>query len=70
MQAALAEAPALIGVVLAFVLGPPWAATVGALPGLVALVLVRPRRARLARFDASWSTAGADVSLRRALPDA
>jgi F0F1-type ATP synthase membrane subunit c/vacuolar-type H+-ATPase subunit K len=69
LQAALAEAPALLGVVLAFVLGPPWVATVGALPGLVALLRVRPSTARIERFDEAWRAQGADVSLRRALQD-
>ncbi|WP_052666940.1 hypothetical protein [Nitriliruptor alkaliphilus] len=67
MQAAIAEAPALLAVALAFVLGPPWAATAGALPGLIGLLLVRPTRSRLDRLDATWRAAGADVSLRRSL---
>lgn len=68
MQAAIAEAPALLAVALAFVLGPPWAATAGALPGLVGLWLVRPTTARFDRLDATWRAAGVDVSLRRGLP--
>lgn len=67
MQAAIAEAPALLAVALAFVLGPPWTATAGALPALVGLALVRPSRARLERLDARWREAGVDVSLRRGL---
>ena len=67
MQAAIAEAPALLGVALAVVLGPPVTATAGALPALVGLLLVRPGAARLARLDAAWQAAGADVSLRRSL---
>lgn len=67
MQAAIAEAPALLAVALAFVLGPPWAATAGALPGLVGLLLVRPSAARLERLDAGWRAAGRDVSLQRGL---
>jgi hypothetical protein len=67
MQAAIAEAPALLAVALAFVLGPPWAATAGALPGLVGLAMVRPSTARLERLDAAWRAEGVDVSLRRGL---
>lgn len=67
MQAALAEAPALLGVVLTFVFGPPWVVVTGAAPGLIAMLIVRPRRARLERFDARWRSLGADVSLVRAM---
>lgn len=67
MQAAIAEAPALLAVALAFVLGPPWTATAGALPGLIGLLLVRPSAARLERLDAGWRAAGRDVSLQRGL---
>jgi hypothetical protein len=67
LQAVVAEAPALLAVALAVVLGPPWAATAGALPGLLGLLLVRPSEARLTKLDAAWRDAGVDVSLRRAL---
>jgi hypothetical protein len=67
LQMAIAEAPALLGVALAYVLGPPWVATVGALPALIALLLVRPRASRIDRIDAAWRAGGHDVSLRRAL---
>jgi hypothetical protein len=67
LQMAIAEFPALLGVALAFVLGPPWVATVGALPAVLALLLVRPRAARFDRIDAAWRAGGADASLRRAL---
>jgi hypothetical protein len=67
LQMAIAEFPALLGVALAFVLGPPWVATVGALPAIVALLLVRPRAARFERIDAAWRAGGVDASLQRAL---
>lgn len=67
LQMAIAEFPALLAVALAFVLGPPWVATAGALPALAALLLIRPRAARLDRIDAAWRAEGHDVSLRRAL---
>lgn len=67
IQAALAEAPALLAVALAVVLGPPMVVLAGALPGLLGLLLIRPSTARLDRLDASWRAAGSDVSLRRAL---
>ncbi len=67
MQAAIAEAPALLAVALAFVLGPPLAATAGALPGLIGMLRVRPSTARFDRFDQAWRAAGLDASLRRAL---
>jgi hypothetical protein len=67
MQAAIAEAPALLAVAMAVVLGPPWVAAAGALPGLLGLLLVRPTGARFAKLDAAWRAAGVDVSLRRAL---
>jgi hypothetical protein len=67
MQAAIAEAPALVAVAMAVVLGPPWVAAAGAVPGLIGLLLVRPTPGRLAKLDAAWQAAGVDVSLRRAL---
>jgi hypothetical protein len=67
LQAAIAEAPALLAVALAFVLGPPFAVAAGAVPGFFGLLLVRPSTARLERLDATWRAAGSDVSLRRAL---
>jgi hypothetical protein len=69
LQMAIAEFPALLGVALAYVLGPPWVATIGALPTVAALLLVRPRAARFERIDAAWRAGGADASLRRALLD-
>ncbi|MTV24245.1 hypothetical protein FTX61_02230 [Nitriliruptoraceae bacterium ZYF776] len=70
LQAAIAEAPVLLAAALTYVLGPPWLVPVAALPALVGLVVVRPSRRRLERFDATWAAGGTDVSLRRALPDA
>jgi hypothetical protein len=67
MQAAIAEAPALLAVAMAVVLGPPWVAAAGAVPGLVGLFLIRPTPARLAKLDDAWRATGVDVSLRRAL---
>lgn len=67
MQAAIAEAPALLAAAMAVVLGPPWIAAVGGVPALVGLLLVRPTPGRLAKLDGAWQAAGADVSLRRAL---
>lgn len=70
LQAAVAEAPVLLAVALAFVVGPVWSVPAAAVPALTGLVLVRPSAARLLRFDRSWTAAGADVSLVRAIPDA
>jgi hypothetical protein len=67
LQLAILEAPALLGVALGFTLGPPWVAAVGAAGSLAALVLARPTRGRLARFDAAWRERGRDVSMLRAL---
>lgn len=66
MQIAVLEAPALLGVALAFVLGPPWVATLAALPCLLALAVLRPGRGRFERLDAAWRDQGVDVSLVRA----
>jgi hypothetical protein len=67
LQLAILEAPALLGVALGFTLGPPWVAAVGAAGSLASLVLARPTRGRLARFDAAWREGGHDVSLLRGL---
>lgn len=69
LQMAIAEFPALLGIALAFVLGPPWVATVGAVPAVTALLLVRPRAARFRRIDTAWRAGGVDASLQRALLD-
>lgn len=63
----IAEAPVLLGVAIAFVIGPRWAAAVGALGGLSVLIVARPTVARLARIEAVWQDAGHDVSLLRAV---
>lgn len=67
LQVAIIEAPVLLAVALAFVLGPGWIVTVGILAAIVAMLRVRPTMARLRRFDATWQAAGHDVSLERAL---
>lgn len=67
MQLAVTEVPLLLTVAMAFVLGPPWVAAVGAGTAVLGMLLVRPRPARVDRFDAAWRAAGTDVSLRRAL---
>ncbi|MEX1178568.1 MAG: hypothetical protein WEB09_08910 [Nitriliruptor sp.] len=69
IQMAVIDAPMLLGIALAVVLGPPWLVAVALLPTAVSLLVVRPTGDRLDRIDASWSAAGADVSLRRALRD-
>jgi hypothetical protein len=63
----IAEAPVLLGVALAFVLGPRWAAAVGAVGGFAVLAVARPTVARLSRIEAAWQAAGHDVSLVRAV---
>jgi hypothetical protein len=70
LQLAILEAPVLLGVALGFTLGPPWVVAVAAAGALVALVLARPSRGRLARIDAAWARVGHDVSLLRAVDDA
>ncbi len=67
LQIALLEAPVLLSVALAFVLGPAWLVLPGILAAVVALVRIRPTRRRLRRFDAAWHAAGHDVSIERAL---
>lgn len=62
----IAEAPLLLGVALAFVLGPAWIAAVGLAGALAVLAAARPTTGRLASIDAAWQGAGADVSLVRA----
>lgn len=68
LQVAVLEAPALLAVALAAVVGPPWVATVGAAFALIGLVLVRPSDARDARLEARWRAAGAEVRLTRPRP--
>lgn len=66
LQIAILEAPVLLAVAMAFVLGPAWIIALGAGGAFVALLRVRPSLARLRRFDATWQAAGHDVSLVRA----
>lgn len=58
MQVALLEAPVLLAVALAAVVGPPWVVLPGALPALAGLLVLHPGRARLARLRARWDAAG------------
>ena len=67
LQIAIIEAPVLVAVALAFVLGPGWVVAVGIVAVGVAMLRVRPTLDRLRRFDATWQAAGHDVSLERAL---
>ena len=67
LQAVVAETVVLLTTLVAFLFGPRWSVTVGGVAGAVILLRVRPRTARLARFDAAWAAAGHDVSLRRGL---
>lgn len=55
MQVALLEAPALLSVALAAVVGPPWVVLTGAVPALVGLSWVRPSSGRLARLHRAWA---------------
>ena len=70
LQAVVAETVVLLTTVVAFMFGPRWSVTIGGVAGAVILLWVRPRAARLARFDAAWAAAGHDVSLRRGLDPA
>lgn len=63
----IAEAPVLLGVAVAFVIGPRWAAVVGAIAGLAVLVVARPTVPRITRIESAWQDAGHDVSILRAL---
>lgn len=69
LQAVLAETLVLITTVLAALVGPRWNIALGAVAATGILLWVRPRPARLRRFEAAWAAAGADVSLTRALDD-
>jgi len=69
LQAVIAETIVLATTVLAATLGPRWNIAIGGLAAVAILVRVRPRRARLARFDAAWAAQEADVSLLRALTE-
>jgi hypothetical protein len=66
-QASVAEVPVLLATLLAVLLGPAWIAAVGGGGTLLALLAARPSARRLARLDAGWAAAGADVSLQRGL---
>lgn len=66
LQAVLAETAVLVAVVVTFVFGPGWVALIGGAAGLIALIPVRPSRARMQRFDEAWRRAGSEVSLVRA----
>jgi hypothetical protein len=69
-QASVAELPVLIATLLAVLIGPGWLAAVGGAGTLLALLLMRPSRRRLARLDAGWAAQGIDVALERGLtPD-
>lgn len=70
LQAVIAETVVLLTTIVAFMFGPRWSVTIGGVAGAVILLRVRPRMARLARFDAAWAAAGHDVSLRRGLAPA
>ncbi len=67
LQAVLAETLVLVTTILAAMIGPRWNVTIGAVAATGILLWVRPRPARLRRFEAAWAAAGADVSLTRAL---
>ena len=61
LQVALLEAPTLLSVALAAVVGPPVVVLAGAVPALVGLVLVRPGDARLARLRRAWRGPASDA---------
>jgi len=69
LQAVIAETIVLATTVLAATIGPRWNVAIGGLAAVGILVRVRPRRSRLARFDAAWAAQEADVSLLRALTE-
>lgn len=58
LQVALLEAPTLLSVALAVVVGPPVVVLAGAIPAALGLVLVRPTGARLARRTEAWQQRG------------
>lgn len=63
VQWAIGEAPLLLGVALAFALGPPWVVLVGALASAETLMRARPSRARIERLDRAWQEVGSPVRL-------
>ncbi len=65
LQAVLAETSVLVTTILAAMIGPRWNVAIGGVAAVVILLWVRPRPARLRRFDRAWRAAGADVSLER-----
>ncbi len=67
LQAVLAETTVLVTTVLAAMIGPRWNVAIGGLAAVAILLRVRPRTARLRRFDRAWQAAGADVSMERGL---
>lgn len=66
-QWAVSEAPMMLAIALALVLGPPWVVAVGASGTLCALAIARPGAASLERLDRAWQAAGSPVSLAREL---
>lgn len=70
VQLAIGQLPLLLGFVLAFALGPPWIALVGALGTLACALRSRPSYERFARLDRGWQAEGHDVSILRLLRDA
>jgi len=67
LQAVLAETLVLVTTILAALIGPRWNVAIGAAAAVAILLWVRPRPARLRRFEAAWAARGADVSLTRGL---
>ena len=67
LQAVLAETLVLVTTILAALVGPRWNVAIGAVAAVAILLWVRPRPARLRRFEAAWAAAGSEVSLSRAL---
>ncbi len=67
LQAVLAETLVLLTTILAALIGPRWNVLIGTVAGVAILLWIRPRPARLQRFEAAWTAAGADVSLSRGL---
>lgn len=64
LQVALLEAPTLLSVALAAVVGPPTVVLAGAAPALVGLAMVRPTASRLDRHARSWREGGGDARSR------
>jgi hypothetical protein len=67
LQSVVAETLVLVTTILAAMVGPRWTIAIGGVGAVAILLHVRPRPARLARFDAAWAAQGHDVSLARAL---